>query len=160
MDKNIYLEQISQYIGNKLNKKQQILMLDKYSKPVYAIVDSENQSYCYMPMIVICDANINVKYVVWHSEYGLGLNPRNHSMKEIHKNNNKVHTILWNTGCEVGQDSVGIFVNYEGALNGILVIDEDLVDKHTLNKMLEYPIFTNYIKPGRNKRFKHMRWFW
>ena len=134
----VYLPQIEKYVADLFGKPQQTLYLNGDNEPIpYKCID-EGDIVSTDAIIVICDSDINVTNAIWHYAYGMGLNPVNDSMEEIHKNADKVHVLLWNNACEVGEDERGYFVNYEGALNGILCINNECMTAEKLDKMLEY----------------------
>jgi len=84
-------------------------------------------------MTIIVDADISINSISWSNEYGLGLNTNDIS----NENGEKVHVILW-TDEETVKDDIGYYIDSEGALNGVLVIQnpETEVTADIINEML------------------------
>jgi hypothetical protein len=125
----IYLTQISQFIGKLTGNPQQIV---KSNNPniqyleYQELVWSNNILTPYpkdkqLHMIIIVDADIDIKKISWSPDFGIALNSDDFN---LNTNSDKVHCINWDTE-EIEQDENGLYIDEEGARNGILNIQKN-----------------------------------
>jgi len=125
----LYLSQIAKWLEFQTGAPQQIINTNEGGVQ-YVDYDSAHDA---MDMTIIADAGIEIRSISWSGEYGLGLN-----IDEAgNDNGERVHVILW-TDSETAKDAHGQYMDAEGALNGILVIQNPNIEvtSKVINEML------------------------